>query len=208
MEEKQGWGGGVPQPGREADWLPRAAPHCVRGPAGSGQEVRQSSGRWGEKLKTGDRRCLTKSEKYLDWVLRTESRSPIPGECSKEKAKTRRERRLAGVGPEAGSGRRVNRADRRAWGDGGGFVYMFLQQKCKGRRGERCWAGMMGPVEQSHGGKKRFRYLRQITFVGAKLLVLLSGEKTNPTTETRPQLRIHTEASDFPIKPVLLDINI
>lgn len=94
MEEKGGvgWGGGVPQPGREADWLPRAAPHCVRGPAGSGQEVRQSSGRWGEKLKTGDRRCLIKSEKYLDWVLRTESRSPMAGECSKEKAKTRRQK--------------------------------------------------------------------------------------------------------------------
>lgn len=33
-------------------------------------------------------------------------------------------------------------------------------------------------------------------------------KKTNPTTETRLQLRIHTEANNFPIKPVLLDINI
>lgn len=33
-----------------------------------------------------------KSEKYLDWVFRTESRSPIAGECSKEKAKTRRQK--------------------------------------------------------------------------------------------------------------------
>lgn len=33
-------------------------------------------------------------------------------------------------------------------------------------------------------------------------------KKTNPTTETHPQLRIHTEGNDFPIKPVLLDINI
>ena len=56
MEEKQGWGGGLPEPGREADWLPRAAPHCGRGPAGNGQEVKQSSGKRGDKLNIGGRR--------------------------------------------------------------------------------------------------------------------------------------------------------
>lgn len=34
-------GGGLPKLGREADWLPRATPHCAGGPDGNGQEVRK-----------------------------------------------------------------------------------------------------------------------------------------------------------------------
>lgn len=53
-ETRVGWG--LPEPGREADWLPRATPHCGSGPAGNGQEVKQISGKWGDKLNTGGRR--------------------------------------------------------------------------------------------------------------------------------------------------------
>lgn len=56
--------------------------------------------------------------------------------------------------------------------------------------------------------KERFRYLREIHLLVPNAWFYCRGKKTNPTTETRPQLRIRTEANDFPIKPVLSDINI
>lgn len=70
---------------------------------------------------------------------------------------------------------------------------------------ETCWRD--GPSSRAHGGEKRIdvygKYIRWCQTPG-----FIVREKTNPTTETHLQLRIHTEANDFPIKPVLLDINI
>ena len=91
-ETRAGWGGVGVSPSRAgrqtgSPGLPHTVLEALRAVA-----RRSSRAQEGGKLKTGDRRCLMKSEKYLDWVLRTESRSPIPGECSKEKAKTRREK--------------------------------------------------------------------------------------------------------------------
>lgn len=65
----------------------------------------------------------------------------------------------------------------------------------------------MGTSLNVYGREQIFRYLKGIRFVGAKPEVLLS-EKTNTSTETCLQMEIGTEESDFPIKPVLLDINI
>lgn len=67
-------------------------------------------------------------------------------------------------------------------------------------------AGWQGPASSAHGG-------RRIDVEGENICwcqtpgFIVRGE-TTPTTETHPQPRIYVEGNDFPIKPVLLDVNI
>lgn len=150
-----------------------------------------------------------KSEKYLGWALRNEGRSPIPGNCSEKQKKSKEKREdLRGLVPRLGvdggcargvqapgepegasrrphcsskNARREQRAEL-GWHDGARLAEPTVEKRDLDIYGKyTCWCQPPGFIVR---------------------------EKTNATTETRPQLRIHMEANDLPIKPVLLDINI
>lgn len=82
----------------------------------------------------------------------------------------------------------------------------FLERTWKGGREQQRWAGVTGHLAEATVGKDLDIYRKYVGWCQSPGFIV--REKTNPTTETRPPLRFHTERNDFPIKPVLLDINI
>lgn len=167
----------------------------------------------GREIGNGGRRCLTIREILRLGFQGKRGQKPIPRNCPTATtakavvlrpgeggewgsvADMRYRSAHAGLGPRA-----------RAWGAGRGLKIHFSSDKEKARQESRAgWSG--GPAGRAHSGKKRIDIYRKYNCWCQTPGFIVRG-KTNPATETHPQLRIYMEGNDFPIKPVLLDINI